>query len=74
VDVEFQLDDGSPCTYVGTVNVYRCRAVVTVTYVYEAATPLIGNLLGQIDLVGESTFPVSSDCLEPVRPQCPLGT
>ena len=74
VTVEFVDEDGDPCTFVGTDDVYRCSAVVVVTYAYTASTPLIGNLLGAIDLVGESSFPAATNCREPDKPHCPLGS
>ena len=73
IAVAFEADDGSACTYLGTARAFECRAVVTVTYGYVPATPIIGNLLGAIDLVGESSFPVANNCREPDQPQCPLG-
>ena len=73
VVVGFEEDDGSACSYLGQARVFECRAIVTVTYAYVPATPIIGNLLGAIDLVGESSFPVANNCREPDIPQCPLG-
>ncbi|MDQ2673263.1 MAG: pilus assembly protein [Chloroflexota bacterium] len=74
IDVSFEDNDGNPCTVVGSDDVYLCHAIVVVTYPYSASTPLIGNLIGQIDLVGESSFPVATNCREPEKPQCPLGS
>jgi Flp pilus assembly protein TadG len=74
IAVSFQDEDGNPCTEVGSDDVYLCHAVVVVTYPYSASTPLIGNLIGQIDLVGESSFPVATNCREPEKPQCPQGS
>lgn len=71
VTVAFQEPDGSACASLGTPAVAGCVAVVTVVYRYEAATPLIGNLLGIIDIRGESKFPISIDC---ATSNCPLGS
>lgn len=74
IDVSFEDASGNPCTQIGSDDVYQCHAVVVVTYPYTASTPLIGNLVGQIDLIGESSFPVATNCREPDKPQCPLGS
>jgi Flp pilus assembly protein TadG len=50
-----------------------CVAVVRVEYTYDAAVPLITALVGQIQLAGESRFPVHHNCQEPTQAQCPLG-
>ena len=74
VTVEFVDEAGDPCPYLGTDDVYRCSAVVEVTYAYTASTPIVGNIVGEIDLIGESSFPVATNCREPDKPQCPLGS
>ena len=74
ISVSFEDEAGNPCTTLGSDDVYLCHAVVEVTYPYSASTPLIGNLIGQIDLIGESSFPVATNCREPDKPQCPLGS
>ena len=74
ISVEFVDAEGDPCSFLGTDDVYRCSAVVEVTYAYAASTPIIGNLIGEIDLIGESSFPVATNCREPDKPQCPLGS
>lgn len=71
VVVDFQRPNGTTCTEVGTPQVHRCVAVVTVPYRYEAATPIIGNLLGVLDIRGQSRFPISIDC---ATASCPLGS
>ena len=53
-----------------TDGIVFCIAVVTVPYEYEAATPIIGNLLGTIHIEGESRFKVDFNC---EGPECPLG-
>lgn len=71
VTVAYREPDGSVCAALGTPAVAGCVAVVTVVYRYEAATPLIGNLLGVIDITGSSRFPVSTNC---ATSDCPLGS
>jgi Flp pilus assembly protein TadG len=51
----------------------NCIANVRVNYLYQAATPIIGNLVGQISIYGESQFTIESVCVEPTQPSCPLG-
>lgn len=58
---------------VGTDEIYGCLAVVRVPYQYAAATPVIGNLIGPMQVTGEVRFPVEFNCVEPTRPQCPVG-
>lgn len=60
--------DGLPDAEPGGIR--NCMAVVTVTYAYTAATPLIGQLMGDIDLVGESQFRLDFYCEGPL---CPVG-
>ena len=63
--------DGGPA--LGTNEIYGCLAVVRVPYQYSAATPLIGNLIGPRQITGEVRFPVEFNCVEPDKPQCPVG-
>ncbi len=49
-----------------------CVAVVRVPYGYTAITPIIGNLVGTINMTGEARFPISHSCLEPPD-ACPRG-
>jgi len=71
ITVEYELPDGSACTHVGDNDIVKCVAVVTVPYEYEAATPLIGRIIGQISMRGESRFPVSINCDDAT---CPYGS
>lgn len=71
VTVVFEEADGTACPDVGTPAVVRCVAVVTVPYEYRAATPIISNILGVIDIRGESRFPISVNC---ATSDCPLGS
>jgi Flp pilus assembly protein TadG len=59
----------------GTASVGDLTRVV-VEYDYNAATPIIGNLVGTIHLQGESTFPVEATCIEnsPPGTTCPAGS
>ena len=51
----------------------NCVATVKVQYSWQAATPIIGSLLGTIVISGESQFPIESVCVEPTQPSCPKG-
>lgn len=76
VDYRLTTDEetaGSCDTKLGTDQLYGCLAVVQVEYTYDAATPIISNLLGTIVLTGEVRFPVEFNCREPDKPQCPVG-
>jgi Flp pilus assembly protein TadG len=50
-----------------------CTAIVRVAYLYSAATPLIGNIVGQINMAGESRMIIEFACQEPSTPVCPVG-
>jgi Flp pilus assembly pilin Flp len=71
ITVTYELPDGGACTHVGDDDIVRCVAVVTVPYRYEAATPVIGRILGTITIQGESRFPVSINCDDAT---CPYGS
>lgn len=58
---------------VGTQAVVGCYAVVRVPYEYTAATPIIGGLVGVIDMVGETRFRVEFNCVDGGGQDCPLG-
>lgn len=79
VSVDYRLpstpDTASSCdSAVGTQQVYGCLAVIRVTYRYVAATPIIGNLIGPMDVIGEVRFPVEFNCVDQVPGRdCPLG-
>ena len=64
---------GSCASSLGTDAIVGCIAVVRVPYTYTAATPVIGNIVGTIDVTGETKFPVQFNCREPNKPSCPLG-
>jgi Flp pilus assembly protein TadG len=51
-------------------------ARVTVEYDFNAATPVIGNIVGTIHLQGESTFTVEATCVDgnPPGTTCPAGS
>ncbi len=57
----------------GEDGIVGCIAVVRVPYEYTAATPIIGTLVGVLDLQGETNFPIQFNCREPDKPSCPLG-
>ena len=71
VDITYELAEGGSCPHVGTDQINSCVAVVTVPYEYEAATPIIGNILGAITIEGTSRFPVSINCDDAT---CPYGS
>ena len=71
ISITYELPGGGACTHVGTDQIVRCVAVVSVPYAYQAATPIIGNLVGTIDIRGESRFPVSINCDSST---CPYGS
>jgi hypothetical protein len=79
VYVDFRLasdpdNDDSCDAALGTPAIFGCLAVVRVTYDYVAATPIIGNLIGPMSVVGEVRFPVEFNCLGSISGQdCPLG-
>ena len=82
VDVDFRLnsapEDPASCdAFVpdgisdgASGGVRRCTAVVRVEYEFQAATPIIGQLIGTLQLVGESRFRMEFYC---EGPTCPLG-
>jgi hypothetical protein len=68
---------GSCDAAVGTKEIFGCVAVVRVLYTYDAATPLIGNLVGTIQITGEARFPVAFSCVDPAPDppiECPVGS
>jgi len=50
-----------------------CYVRVTVRYTFQAATPLLGNLLGPIQMSGVSTQPIEYECqtTQTVEGTCP---
>jgi len=72
-DAPFSCVDQNGDYAVGTEYIYECVAVVQVPYQYVAATPIIGNLIGPMQVTGEVRFPVAFNCVEPNKPQCPVG-
>ena len=76
IDVDFFLTsagEATPCTQVGTPRVTECTARVRVPYEYTAATPIIGNILGVLDMTGETQFRVEFNCVDGGGTDCPLG-
>jgi Flp pilus assembly protein TadG len=67
VVVTFANAAGGPCISIGK----ECVAIVEVTSRFEAVTPLLGQLMGNIDLVGKSTFTIEINC---VGAGCPHGS
>lgn len=71
ITVAYELPAGGACPYVGEDQIVKCVAVVTVPYTYAAATPIIGNIIGEITIEGASRFPVSILC---DAATCPYGS
>ena len=59
VDVNFLDDDytAGPCTTTPNVG---CIVEVEVRYAYTAATPILGNIVGTINISGSSRQPIES--------------
>jgi Flp pilus assembly protein TadG len=78
VEIDYR-DPGTPDTAGSCVanltsdRIVGCLAVVTVTYNYSAATPIISQIIGPLALTGETHFRVEFNCQEPNKPQCPVG-
>jgi Flp pilus assembly protein TadG len=73
-DAPFSCVDATGAYAVGTEYIYGCLAVVQVTYVYTAATPVISALVGPIPVTGEVRFPVEFNCVDQLPGRdCPLG-
>ena len=53
-----------------SASIVDCFAVVRVQYDYVAATPIIGAIVGPIQMEGESRFQVDFNC---EGPECPMG-
>jgi Flp pilus assembly protein TadG len=70
----FEADGTTPCASLGAVAAaFNCIVQVRVMYDYSPAVPLIGNIVGDITLSGESSFRIENSCHEPDQPSCPLG-
>lgn len=81
IDVEFVSADGTgPCTYLTDADTSNdafaatCLVIVSVPYDYVATTPFLGNVVGTISMVGESTMRVETFCREPAVAGCPRGS
>lgn len=78
ITVDFWLveDPDAACPYEvpgddnNLAGMTQCIAAVTVPYTYRAATPLIGNIVGDVTVSGESRFKVEFNC---EGPECPIG-
>lgn len=65
-----EFDDTVNCSSPPRVN---CLAAVTVAYTFTAATPIIAQLMGTINMTGKSVFPIEAACVEPPAAKCPKG-
>jgi Flp pilus assembly protein TadG len=71
-------DTANSCdSAVGTPQIYGCLAVVTVTYDYVPAIPLMATVMGRpfVTVTGEVRFPVEFNCVDDLANNldCPLG-
>lgn len=78
VDIDYRLAtslevSGSCDGNLGKDEIYGCVAVIRVPYDYSAVTPIIGSLVGTLNLVGEARFPVEHNCVWPSKPKCPVA-
>jgi Flp pilus assembly protein TadG len=77
VDVAFfqtSAGPGTTCTHIGTARAIECTALVRVPYEYTAATPIVGAIVGVLNLTGESQFRVEFNCVDGGGVDCPLGS
>jgi Flp pilus assembly protein TadG len=72
VTVDFRDKDSANTANSCSTLAIGCLTTVQVTYTYQAITPLVGNLVGTINIVGKSQFPIESVCVAPDSP-CPKG-
>lgn len=74
VNVSFvNTSSGAACTQIGTPNASACSVVVTVPYAYTAATPIIDQLIGPMQIRGQSIFAIEFNCVDGGGIDCPLG-
>lgn len=66
-------DDTGPCPSL-TAPPVGCLAVIGVPYTYDAATPIVSQLMGTITLTGKTVFPIEAACVEPAAAKCPKGS
>lgn len=64
VDVVFRQPNGSPSVCLAPIAI-ACDVEVVVRYRYQAATPLIGNIVGVIDMSSTSRQPVERSYASP---------
>jgi Flp pilus assembly protein TadG len=76
----FNPDTPNSCAgFVGSNNVVTCTLIVRVSHEWTAATPIIGTIIGPLDLAGESKMIVEFACpnsdSSPALAEidCPLG-
>jgi TadE-like protein len=66
-----QADVPNSClSLLGNDEVASCTVIVRVEYEFHAATPIIGDIVGDILMAGESAMLVAFNCQEP--PPAPL--
>jgi Flp pilus assembly protein TadG len=76
----FNPDTPDSCeAFVGSSDVVTCTLIVTVNHDFNAATPIIGNIVGTIEMAGESKMitefacPNSSSTPVLAAADCPVG-
>ena len=75
VDYRTALDPDTPNSCADQVGVVRgaivsCTAIVRVALPFTAATPIISNIIGTINMAGESSMVIQFGCQDPAIP-CP---
>jgi TadE-like protein len=69
-----QPDTPNSCaSLLGSNEIASCTVIVRVEYEFRAATPIIGDIVGAIDMAGESAMIIEINCQEPPKPNCPIG-
>jgi Flp pilus assembly protein TadG len=69
-DVTVQYNDATDTTPCSPVA-FGCIAVVTVTGTYQPLTPVIGQIIGTIDVSSTTKMPIERVCANPTTPPVP---
>lgn len=73
IDVDFRDADTPNTAGSCSTPAIGCLATVEVRYTYTPATPVIGNVIGPINIVGKSQFAIEAVCVSPADGSCPKG-
>ena len=69
-----QPDTPNSCaSLLGNNEIASCTVIVRVDYDFRAATPIIGDIVGDIAMAGESAMIIEINCQQPPKPLCPIG-